>query len=1063
MIEKLVYSAGPQALLRAAILPKERTLETKKPLDVADAESMMVFLAALTADPIVSEALQVANPPLSRRLRAVLAGEPVSTHRIRSLVFSVTRYLLRMTTRTTPFGLFSGVCVASFAESSTLTWPTTVHKGVRPDAEWLLNVVRDCERDQAVLGRLRVVVNNLGHQRGDRWVMPYLVQSRNGLTRSTNNAEASVRLTAAVRQAIDEARRPIRFDQLAERIQQVFPSASSRAISGMLGQLVDAQILLTELRPQPDEAEPLEHVLNTLESIDQMSVEPLLRQLKDIRGSMQGYGASPPGAGCDTLNELTERMNKLSVTANPVRVDARLGAEVQLPVTVVREAERVATALWRMSPRAVMSPSLRRFHEAFLERYGTRSAVPVMELLDHATGLGVPQGYSWPPTGRLRGTWAVDQTSQEEALRHEIVTGLTMAALLDGSREISLTDEDLDALALSSDSPPSPSMDLSATLVAANGGALDAGEFHLVLNPHGLSRLGGSITGRFAHLLRSDGTDGTDGTEGTEGTDGRNQMSGCRDLIPIDRECDRDNLVRATLTYRSPSPGRESLMAVPHLFPYRVAVGCFADDSDPSVLALDDLAVAADHHRLFVLSRRLGKEVLPTAVHMQTQVNAPNVARLLREIGLSGTRACRPWDWGSLEAAPYHPRVRSGRTILAPGRWRTSDGFFHDSELTEPQWTSALRAWSERWRVPDRIRVGFEDRLIELDLTVALHTRLLREEIRRQPRSVVYETPEEAAGPDGWLSGPEGRHASEIVIPMTARAAEPARAAGAPRTAPTFRTSRVGHLPGGEWLYAKVYSPEERHSELLADNLSQLVCGLPDGIDRWFFVRYLDPEPHVRVRFHGAPETLHGVLLPELRRWVGDLCDRRLAAGLVLDTYEPETERYGGPEVLTAAERVFHADSVAALAQLAVIRRSGMSLDPLLLGAMNYIDIARNTCPSGSWASWFTENHDRNEPLHRSVRPQRQAALSLLNDTDEPVGLGLGAADNTILSVWASRAKALASYRDTVGGKAAVASLLHMHHNRLIGMNRMGERRIEAVVRGVAEAHLTRRRLSRED
>jgi thiopeptide-type bacteriocin biosynthesis protein len=84
--------------------------------------------------------------------------------------------------------------------------------------------------------------------------------------------------------------------------------------------------------------------------------------------------------------------------------------------------------------------------------------------------------------------------------------------------------------------------------------------------------------------------------------------------------------------------------------------------------------------------------------------------------------------------------------------------------------------------------------------------------------------------------------------------------------------------------------------------------------DRWFFVRYSDPDWHLRLRFHGQPDRLHNEVLPALQAAAAPLlADGRLWR-LQLDTYEREVERYGGAEGIELAEQLFHADSEAVLA-----------------------------------------------------------------------------------------------------------------------------------------------------
>jgi Lantibiotic dehydratase, N terminus len=54
------------------------------------------------------EAIEVASPVLARRVEDVCGGGVRQLRRVRRVVESVVRYLLRMMSRATPFGLFAG-------------------------------------------------------------------------------------------------------------------------------------------------------------------------------------------------------------------------------------------------------------------------------------------------------------------------------------------------------------------------------------------------------------------------------------------------------------------------------------------------------------------------------------------------------------------------------------------------------------------------------------------------------------------------------------------------------------------------------------------------------------------------------------------------------------------------------------------------------------------------------------------------------------------------------------------------------------------------------------------
>ncbi len=549
----------------------------------------------------------------------------------------------------------------------------------------------------------------------------------------------------------------------------------------------------------------------------------------------------------------------------------------------------------------------------------------------------------------------------------------------------------------------------------------------------------------------------------------------------------------------------DNVAQVPRLLEHIVPVGVFADASDPGTLSLENLAVTAGPHRLRIVETSGGREVLPTVLHrLNTHSLAPNAVRLLAEIGRGDVRGVH-WDWGQAGNLPYVPRVRHGRVVLAPARWRPPEAL-RDQDAPFGEWADALHAWRKRWRVPDRACSVYTDQRLELDLTRPLHLRLLRHELKRRPATVVQELMDPDGTGAGWLTGPDGPHRNELVIPLVARSApgapaDPAERSPAPlRREPARLSPRrqhdFEHAPGGEWLYATVHCSAARHDELLARSLNSLLAGLPEEVDRWFFIRYRDPDDHLRLRFHGTPEALSSAVLPSLHRWAGALRASRLIRGFGLSTYDPELERYGGPEAIASAERFFHADSTAAVEALALRESGRLSLEPVLVAAVGQAHLARtfwtaydtayDTSHGASYGTSYGTSYDSPpgfpngaEPVwisrvldavprgatHRAFQERRREALALVDADGSWEGLLARPGGEELLAAWQTRAAALTDYAHTLrelgdrGWTPATSvflSLLHMRHNRLIGINPEAEQAATAIMRGALQAHRDR-------
>jgi thiopeptide-type bacteriocin biosynthesis protein len=95
--------------------------------------------------------------------------------------------------------------------------------------------------------------------------------------------------------------------------------------------------------------------------------------------------------------------------------------------------------------------------------------------------------------------------------------------------------------------------------------------------------------------------------------------------------------------------------------------------------------------------------------------------------------------------------------------------------------------------------------------------------------------------------------------------------------------------------------------------------------DAAFFVRYADPTPHVRIRLAYRNKAKYAALRSrfeegiELRaagRQAQPASDRPILTGVRFIEYEPEYDRYGGPDGVLVAEKLFCASSLFAASVL---------------------------------------------------------------------------------------------------------------------------------------------------
>jgi thiopeptide-type bacteriocin biosynthesis protein len=228
------------------------------------------------------------------------------------------------------------------------------------------------------------------------------------------------------------------------------------------------------------------------------------------------------------------------------------------------------------------------------------------------------------------------------------------------------------------------------------------------------------------------------------------------------------------------------------------------------------------------------------------------------------------------------------------------------------------------------------------------------------------------------------------------------------------------------------------------------VLGEHGAVDRWFFIRYGDPDWHLRVRFHGQPSRLHGEVLPSLEAATAPLIDDGRIWRVQLDTYEGEVERYGGAEGTELAEQLFHVDSESALKLAALVsddargnvrwRLAFLGMD-LLLTDLNFDPDTRLSVTRQAremFAAEFRADAVLRHQLGTRFRLERSALEALLGSAagaDSLFSAGLDILRHrsvrleTIAGELRSRARA---GRLTTPLPELAVSFLHMHANRLL-------------------------------
>ena len=1040
------YTPSGFFVLRTPLFPFQEFLNFSRELSVPAAIGTGGDLAAATANDRsllrsrlmeiarrseVREALWVASPEFFDSLSAWLEKPAAKEQKIEHSFY---RYLARMTSRPTPFGLFAGCSVGRIGEETRFELGPRgqYYRRSRLDMEYLYNLADKIAADPALRAHVSFRPNTSVYMAADRYhhVQGYLAEKirlyRLIATEHTPYLEAT--LLRAQAGATPE--------ELAAALVRDDPEVSMEEATAYVGQLIDSQLLVADVVPPITGPEPIDDMIAQLRRTETAA---LATSLSAISERLQKLDAGGIGHDPAEYQRLTEAARELPVE---FQVEHLVQVDMMKPSPLASMDRRLVAELLRgvellYSIQQPPGDAFQQFKSDFQERYQGQE-IPLVLALDEEVGIGFekrdgPGALDEPLIENLDLAPGDDDSDYGATFRDALLLRKLEELARSRGAVLELDDKLLEALRVK-DLPPLP--DAFAVMAVLGGPSAPGGKPSVYLQTAS-GPSGAILLGRFCHADPSL-------TEFVKkhmcAEEALREASGAvfAEVVHLPEGRIGNVLFRPTLRKYE----------IPFLATSRVPV----EDQIP----VTDLLVSVRSDRVVLRSRRLGREVVPrlTSAHGYMHSRNLKIYKFLCMLQAQGLTAGLAWNWGFLDQAAFLPRVARGNIVLSLARWRVEKATIQ--ALAREHGHERLRAvhqWRTEAGIPRFVLLSESDNQLLIDFENALSVETLIEYVKN--RTSIWLT-EMFPGPDALQArGPEGEFTHEIVVPFVrieqkAAVATAATAQATERPAGPSGATERRFLPGSEWIYARIYCSPAQADRLLLETIRPLVeTVMASGdADRWFFIRYGDPQWHLRLRFHGQPERLSGRVLPQLRQALEQHARHGSVSRMEIDTYERETERYGGPACIETAERLFQIDSALAIELLASIpdllgsplrwQLAFAGVDQLLT-SLGFDTAARklivNNMGKSQEKNFQVDQHYRKKVSDR-FRAERQYLEKLLAG---PAG---GEFPETALAALQSYAESLKEIREELERKQQAGELtctiqelagsfVHMHLNRL--------------------------------
>ncbi|SDW80925.1 thiopeptide-type bacteriocin biosynthesis domain-containing protein [Marininema mesophilum] len=982
-------------------------------------------LKELVQDPKIKEAIAIASPSLFVALGNL---DSEDAKKKRQAETSIMRYLSRMATRSTPFGILAGLTMGELGDYTEAQLNSSDHhmKRTRPDMEWLLSLVAKLEKRSDIIRQLRLTRNHAVQYSGRRLILPF--SSECGQQRNNDNdlrESINIQASEPVLQVLEAARESISFPDLLDHLKGVYPDVDRDRIAGLIEQLFEQEYLISNLRPPMTNPSPLQYLIDQLDGIIEATAERQL--LLEIAQLIREYDALPIGQGLDQYLKLNEKMKDVVPSLSQVQVDMRVADQkISLHRQVGEEVAKAAEILWRLSlPQRGVS-HLKSYHKDFLEKYGTRREIPILELLNEETGLGAPSPYKRPKSTRKDDDLPVFSKEKES-----ILLELIQKALVTGSIEVEITDEllnRLEEIEIDEEEAPS-SMELYVEVMSSSKEAIDQGDYRVVMTPNAASHRISQSFGRFLDLFDE------------------NEVERIRSAVKREENLYPNALI-VEGNYLPPSGRVGNISLSPSLLKQELTIGTNAYSDER--LTLDDVYVGASLDRLYLKSPKHNKELIITSGNMLNFMNAPNVYRFMREVSIESVRNVQPFSWGEYDIGPFLPRVTHGKTVIYLATWNINLERLglKDAQVAPHLWNEALKRWRSEWMVPRYLYMTFADNRILLDLDHEDHVKQIQKELLTNKRVALKE--HVGSIDDRWVTGVDGIYSQECLIPVEKYAETmPESPVLYQYSAPLVVHKDRVRLPGTDWLYAKLYVSRSRQDDFIPQFMQEFADSMVESgaAKDWFYMRYVDPEPHIRIRFRGVEEDLVSKLLPALSRWVDPLMSDGIIKRLMIDTYEREVERYGGVHMIRDAEDVFAADSKLTTHLLKLSWNKEIDIPLVEVAALAIVDLLENFGLSYEGQLKILDEIVDKDDYREEFRLRRRELMKLMDPRDNRKSLKEFRNGHVLNMLLKQRAPFLAEFGEKVRAEnpklslsntphQIIGSLIHMHCNRLMDVDR---------------------------
>lgn len=588
----------------------------------------------------VQEAIYLASPDLFSKLESYCLNKIVDPQKKQKIKLALYRYIIRMSTRCTPFGLFAGCTIGYISNNNQSNIRIKkIYRRTRLNMLVLEKISSIILRINDINKNIKYYPNTSLYKKGNKYRYIEYKLLKSTIFPQILSIDSSSYLNAIIKIAKNGAT----IEELLLLLKKLGFEKEYALI--YIKEIIQSQILTSELAPSTTGDDYFCKIIKTTNKLNDNS--KIKKQLEEVSHLLYTIDKIKQ----DNIRSYKRIVDILKEIRIPFeekylfQVDTLISTdEATLGKDIIKKLQEALVFLNKITPY-MQNETLEQFKKKFYQRYENKE-VPLIEVLDRDMGIGYPIKINRQENSALLDNFYFP--NKEERYYYtmhnnqflSILLNKTIEAYKDKKIEITFKDNDIDNLECNWE-------DLPLTFYS----------IFKILDNNNISLLGfygscgANLFARYGYLDK--------------------QINELIKTITKKEQELMPNVILAEIAHIS-DLGRCNILSRTHIRDYEILYLSNSDLTQEKIIHASELYLSIRDGKLILRSKKLNKEILPrlTNSHNYDISNIP-LYRFLCDMQNQDNRNSLSFKWYYLEnELKFLPRIKYKNIILSPAIWK---------------------------------------------------------------------------------------------------------------------------------------------------------------------------------------------------------------------------------------------------------------------------------------------------------------------------------------------------------------------------------------------------------